>query len=132
MAGGAVSWSSKLQTIVALSTTEAEYVAACSAGQEILWMRNFLTECGYSVKSAPSTLYIDNNSALQVAKNPEHHGRMKHLDLRFYWLRDEVHRGSIRLVHLQTADMPADMLTKALGRVKLQHMAALSGLGVGR
>ena len=132
MAGGAVSWSSKLQTIVALSTTEAEYVAACSAGQEILWMRNFLTECGYSVKGAPSTLYIDNNSALQVAKNPEHHGRMKHLDLRFYWLRDEVHRGSIRLVHLQTADMPADMLTKALGRVKLQHMAALSGLGVGR
>ena len=84
------------------------------------------------VKGAPSTLYIDNNSALQVAKNPEHHGRMKHLDLRFYWLRDEVHRGSIRLVHLQTADMPADMLTKALGRVKLQHMAALSGLGVGR
>ena len=92
-------------------------------------MRNFLTVCDYLVKGTPSTLYIN---ALQVAKNPERHGCMKHLDLRFHWLRDEVHCGSIRLVHLQTVDMPADMLTKALGRVKLQHMAALSGLGVGR
>ena len=54
-----------------------------------MWLRNLLTEFGYEFK-APSTLHINNQSAISVAKNPEHHGRMKHLDLRFYWLRDVV------------------------------------------
>ncbi len=80
MGNGAVSWSSRLQGIVALSTTEAEFVAATSAGQEILWLRNLFIELGYNMDT-PSTLHIDNRSALSVAKNPEHHGRMKHLDL---------------------------------------------------
>ncbi|KAJ3014167.1 hypothetical protein NUW54_g1378 [Trametes sanguinea] len=80
MGTGAISWSSRLQSIVALSTTEAEFVAAVSAGQEVLWLRNLLTEW----------FDVSNLSALSVAKNPEHRGRMKHLDLRFYWLRDEV------------------------------------------
>lgn len=89
MGGGAVSWRSKLQPVVTLSTTEAEYVAAVEAGKEIKWMRSILAEFGYPCSSA-STLLIDSQSALQVAKNPDHHGRMKHLDLRYYWLRDEV------------------------------------------
>jgi hypothetical protein len=124
---GAISWASKLQTIVALSTTEAEYVAATSAGQEILWLRNLFTELGYPIAS-PSTLCVDNNSAISVAKNPEHHGRMKHLDLRFYWLRNEVEKGSIKIVHLRTDEMPADIMTKALGRVKVEEMVRLIGL----
>ena len=128
MGNGAVSWSSCLQSIVALSTTEAEYVAATSAGQEILWFRNLFTEFGYNM-DAPSTLHIDNQSALSVAKNPEHHGRMKHLDLRLYWLRDEVEKGSIRMVHLATNLMPADILTKALSRVKVGEMVEMLGLG---
>ena len=124
---GAISWSSRLQGIVALSTTEAEFVAATTAGQEILWLRNFLSELGYKFDS-PSTLHIDNRSALCVAKNPEHHGRMKHLNLRFYWLRDEVEKGRIHLVHLRTDDMPADIMTKALGRVKVEKMVQMIGL----
>jgi Reverse transcriptase (RNA-dependent DNA polymerase) len=127
MGNGAVSWSSRLQTIVALSTTEAEFVAATSAGQEILWLRNLFTEFGYNMDT-PSTLYIDNQSALSVAKNPEHHGRMKHLDLRFYWLRDEVEQGRIKVAHLPTDLMPADILTKALGRVKVGEMVDMLGL----
>ena len=83
LSSGAVSWSSKLQPLVTLSTTQAEYVAAVEAGKEILWFRNILFEFGYDV-SAPSTLYLDNQSAIRVSKNPEHHGRMKYLDLRFY------------------------------------------------
>ena len=127
MGNGAISWSSRLQGIVALSTTEAEYVAATSAGQEILWFRNLFNELGYKLGS-PSTLHIDNRSALSVAKNPEHHGRMKHLDLRFYWLRDEVEKGKINVVHLPTDQMPADILTKALGRVKVGEMVDMVGL----
>jgi hypothetical protein len=127
MAGGATSWSSRLQGLVALSTTEAEFVSAVSAGQEILWLRNFFTQLGYKFTGA-STLHIDNQSALSVAKDPEHHGRMKHLDLRYYWLRDEVYGGRISVVHLRTDQMPADILTKAMGRAKIDTMVRLLGL----
>jgi hypothetical protein len=81
MGTGAVSWSSKLQSIVALSTTEAEYVAAVAAGVEVCWFRNLFTEFGFNLSTSPSPLFVDNQSALAVAKNPEHHGQMKHLDL---------------------------------------------------
>lgn len=127
MGTGAISWSSRLQSLVTLSTTEAEYIAATSAGQEILWLRNLFTELGYTF-SSPSTLLIDNNSALSVAKNPEHHGRMKHLDLRFYWLRDEVNKGRIKVVHLSTDEQPADILTKPLQRIKLLIFTKKMGL----
>jgi hypothetical protein len=124
---GVVSWSSKLQPIVTLSTTEAEYVAACAAGKEIRWMQKLLGELGYTVPM-PTTLFMDNQSAISVAKNPEHHGRMKHLDLCFYWLRDKVEQGYIEPVYLQTDQMPADLLTKALPRVKVMLLRKLMGL----
>jgi hypothetical protein len=129
MGTGAISWMSRLQPFVTLSTTEAEYVAAISAGQEILWLRHLFTEMGFQFDS-PSTLWIDNQSALSVAKNPDHHGRVKHLDLRFYWLRDEVERGIIRVEHISTDINPADIFTKALSRPKTLDMLALLGLQV--
>ena len=106
--------------MVALSTTEAEYVAAVSAGQEILWLRNLFSELGYNIQG-PSTLYMDNQSAIAVAKNPEHHGRMKHLDLRLYWLRDEVQKNKITVKYCPTDIMPADQLTKALPKAKTEE-----------
>jgi hypothetical protein len=124
---GAVSWMSRLQSFVTLSTTEAEYVAAVSLGQEVLWLRNLLEEIGYK-QDSPSTLRIDNQSALSVAKNLEHHSRVKHLDLRFYWLRDEVERRRLQVQHISTEVMPADALLKALGRERLQKLARLIGL----
>jgi hypothetical protein len=127
MGTGAISWSSKLQTIVALSTTEAEYVAAVSAGAEIIWLRKLLGELGCPITSA-STLHMDNQSAIAVAKNPEHHGRMKHLDLRFFWLRDAVTRDIIKPKYIPTADMPADILTKALPRAAVEIHRRMMGL----
>lgn len=127
MGTGAISWSSRLQPFVTLSTTEAEYVAAVAAAQEILWLRNLFTELGYKFDS-PSVLYLDNQSALAVAKNPDHHGRVKHLDLRFYWLRDEVEKGTIHVRYISTEEMPADGLTKSLGRQKLLKTAESVGL----
>ena len=125
---GAVSWSSKLQTMVALSTTEAEYVAAVEAAKEIIWMRQFMGELGYP-PSTSSTLLMDNQSAISVSKNPEHHGRMKHLDLRWFWLRDTVDSGLIKPSFIPTEDMAADMLTKPLMRPYVEKCRKLMGLG---
>jgi hypothetical protein len=83
--GTAIGWRSNLQPFVTLSTTEAEFVAAVEAGKEIKWMRGILGEIGYPVTGA-STLLIDNQSALSVSKNPEHHRQMKHLDIKYFWL----------------------------------------------
>jgi hypothetical protein len=122
---GVTSWSSKRQSIVALSTTEAEYVAATSAGAESIWMEQLLDELGYPMTNAP-TLHMDNQSALSVAKNPEHHGRMKHLDLRFFWLQEAIDTEQLQVQYLPTSDMPADILTKALPRVLVeQHRQSL-------
>ena len=122
-----ISWSSKLQGLVAQSTTEAEFIAAVDAGREIMWMRNLLTELGYSL-SEPSILRVDNQSAVAVSKNPEHHGRMKHLDLRFFWLRDQVEAGVIAPAYVATADNAADILTKAIPPEKVKICCRLMGL----
>ena len=124
---GVVDWMSKRQSVVTLSTTEAELVAGVAAGKEICWIQNLLLELGYK-SPAPALLYTDNQSALQVAKNPEHHGRMKHLDLAHYWLRDHVGMGEIMPMHISTEDMVADLLTKSLPRQKVEKFRRLMGL----
>ena len=127
MGTGAISWSSKLQPVVTLSTTEAEYISATSAGQEILWLRNLFAEIGFPVSGA-SSLHLDNQSALAVTRNPEHHGRMKHLDIRHYWLRDVVNAGEIDVKYISTKQMPADIMTKSLPRATVEEMRSLLGL----
>lgn len=122
-----VCWRSKLQPVVTKSTTEAEYVAGNEAGKEILWMQKLLGELGYT-PCAPSVLYTDSQSAMSVAKNPDHHGRMKHLDMGYYWLREKVAMKKLQLEHLSTDDMPADLLTKPLARVKVEKFCDLIGL----
>jgi hypothetical protein len=124
---GAVSWSSKLQPLVALSTTEAEHISAVEAGKEILWMRQFMGELGYTI-SGPSLLRMDNQSAIAVSKNPEHHSKMKHLSLRLFWLRDAVQDGLITPTFVPTQEMAADIFTKALDRIKVQACAQMLGL----
>ena len=124
---GAVDWSSKLQTLVTLSSTEAEFIAAVEAGKEIAWMRTLLREFGYSITS-PSTLHIDNQSAISVSKNPEHHGCMKHLDLRFYWLCDAVNDKMISPSFIPTAEQVADILTKPLPVAKVDYCTKMMGI----
>ena len=129
MAGGAIGWSSKLQGIVALSTTEAEYIAAVEAGKEISWMRNILYEFGLTIDQ-PTPLHIDNQSAISVSKNPEHHGRMKHLDLRFYWLRDAVHDKMIHPLFIPTKEQVADIFTKPLSALQVKFCRTNMGVSV--
>ena len=127
MGSGAISWASKLQPVVTLSTTEAEYLSAVSAGQEILWLRSLFSEMGFEIKGA-STLHLDNQSAIAVTRNPEHHGRMKHLDVRHFWLRDVVKAGVIDVRYISTKDMPADIMTKSLPKATVENMRAMVGL----
>lgn len=120
MGTGAVSWSSKKQASVAKSSTEAEYIAASTAGQDVIWMRTLLKELGFKVDK-PSPLLMDNQSAIAVCKNPEHHGRMKHIDISHHWIRQEVRRRNIEIHYIPTQEMTADILTKALPRVLVQR-----------
>ena len=129
LAGGAIGWASKLQPFVTLSTTEAEYIAAVEAGKEIRWMRSILQEFGFPMTAA-SVLRVDNQSAISVTKNPEHHGRMKHLDLRFFWLREVVEAGTIALDFVPTAEQVADVLTKPLTIPKVQFCTGQMGVSV--
>jgi len=127
IAGAAVSWSSRLQTITALSTTEAEYVAAVDAGKEVAWMRQLLHKFGFTL-SGPLTLAMDDQSAISVAKNPEHHGRMKHLDLRFDWLHNAVDDGRIAPGFVPTAQQVADIFTKSLVHADMQRCRESLGI----
>jgi hypothetical protein len=111
-----------------LSTTEAEYIAAVSAGKEICWMHNLMQEMGCPA-TGPSILRMDNQSAISVAKHPAHHGRMKQLNLSWYWLRDVVHKELIAPTFVPTAEQPADMLTKALPQRKVLLFCGMMGLG---
>ena len=85
MGTGAVSWSSKKQSSVALSSTEAEYIAAVATGQEVLWLHELLCELHFPITTA-SPMFMDNQSAIATARNPEHHGQMKHIDIQQHWI----------------------------------------------
>jgi hypothetical protein len=125
--GGAVSWNSKQQEIIVLSTTEGEYVAATQAAKEALWLRSFTGEV-FGLELAPTTLFSDNKSAIALAKDHQYHARTKHIDIRFHFIRWIIENGSIRLIFCPTEDMLADTLTKPLPSAKAKHFASELGL----
>jgi transposase InsO family protein len=125
--GGAVSWSSKKQEIVSLSTTESEYVAATHGMKEALWLRNLLAEV-FEPTSDATTLFSDNQSAIALTRDHQFHARTKHIDVRYHFIRWVVENGALRLVYCPTADMVADALTKALPSPKVKHFAECLGL----
>ena len=111
LSGGAISWRSKKQDCVALSTAEAEYVALSSAGQESVWLRKLTAELG-QVSSHPTTIYEDNQSAISMCKNPQYHGRAKHIDIRHHYIREQVSNKEIQVEYCPTNNMAADIFTK--------------------
>jgi hypothetical protein len=114
-----VSWSSKKQDVVALSTCEAEYMAACNAACQGLWFQALLEEIGLKEDDAV-LLMIDNKSAIDLAKNPVSHGRSKHIETKYHFLREQVSKGGVKLQHCGTDSQIADIMTKPLkiGRFK--------------
>jgi hypothetical protein len=128
MGGAAVSWSSKLQTRTSNSTTESEYIAAETASREMAFFYYILKDLGYTV-TLPLSLGMDNQSAIQAAKNPEHQGRMKHMNPIYHALRERVEHGEVSPYFVPTASMPADILTKPLDRHKVRACIQMMGLG---
>ena len=119
--GGAISWKSKRQATVALSSTEAEYMSISNAAQEALHLKQFLSEIDPSFNcTEPITLYEDNQGAIALINNPVHHQRTKHVDIKYHFIREKVMNGIINVVYLQTDGMIADYLTKPVGRIKLE------------
>ena len=127
MCGGAVSWSSKKQSVTALSSTEAEYIAAACAAQESSWLVAFLTEIGCPPrKSIP--LFVDNQSAIKLIMNPVTHDCTKHIDMKYHYVRDAQENGIIDVKYCPTGNQTADILMKPLSREKLKCFTESMGL----
>ena len=125
MAGGPVNWMSKLQPIVTVSSMEAEYLACFFAIQDVVWIRQLLKDIDLE-RSRPTKVYIDNQSARQLAMNPVHQQRSKHIDIKYHWICDKVAAQEIELVHVPTTEQRADFLTKTLSAdVFWRHAVAI-------
>ena len=127
--GGAVSWSSKKQELVTLSTTEAEYVTQTHAAKEAVWLCHLLMEL-FGPMEGPTTLFSDSKSAIALAQDSHYHARTKHIDIRYHFIRYIIEAGTIKLVYCSTDNMTADTLMKALPSVKAKHFASALGLSM--
>ena len=125
--GGAVSWSAKRQEIVALSTTEAEYVAITHTAKEAIWLHALIHQI-FDINIPATTLFSDNKSTIELTKDHQYHARTKHIDIHFHFIQYIVEQGSIRLIYCPTDEQLADALTKALPSMKAKHFASQFGL----
>jgi hypothetical protein len=100
---------------VALSSAEAEYMAASQASCEVLWLCKLLVGL-FDVQLRPTLIYCDNQSCIKLSENPVFHDRSKNIEIRYHFIRDYVQRGVVELQYISTEEQVADILTKALGR----------------
>jgi hypothetical protein len=107
-----VSWASKKQNSVALSTAEAEYIAAGHCCAQLLWMRQTLRDYGYKLSKVP--LLCDNESVIRIADNLVEHSCTKHTDIRYHFLRDHQQKGDIEIAYVSTHNQLVDIFTKPL------------------
>lgn len=124
--GGAVSWKASLQSIVALSTTEAKYIALTEAVKEVKWLRGLVSELGLKQESV--LVCCDSSSAIQLSKNPKYHEGTKHIDARMHFIREEISTGTVDVIKIASEINPADMLTKPLPTVKFINSLNLIGV----
>jgi hypothetical protein len=120
--GGAISWSSKCQPIVSLSSTEAEYVALTHAAKEAIWLRALVSEVLHPLPD-PTPIFCDNNGVKALAKDDTFHARTKQIDIRYHFIRERVHSRAITIIRTPTKEMVADIFTKALDRMLEFHQA---------
>lgn len=122
-----ITWVSQKQKCVALSSCEVEYMAATATECQSIWLRNVLSQIT-NESVDPVVLYVDNMSAINLAKNPVFHGRSKHIDVHFHFIRECLNRGEIEIKYVASDQQRADVLTKALSVVKFEKMRKLLGV----
>jgi ribonuclease HI len=123
---GAVSWQSRLQKCVALSTTEAEYIAIIEAAKELLWMKKFLQKL--SLQQERYLLYCDSQNVIHLSKNSTFHSRSKHSDIRYHWIHDAFDEKLLHIEKIYTDDNGSDMITKTLPMQKLEICKRIAGM----
>jgi hypothetical protein len=126
---GAVSWNCKRQLTIALSTTEAEYMATSQCTKEAIWLRKFMADVGL-VQVGATSIMCDNQGCIALAKNLTHHSCTKHIDIQHHFIREKLESGEIGLKYCPTQDMVVDVLTKALAKERHQNLTRSMGLGV--
>ena len=126
--GTAVSWRSKKQACVALSTAEAEYIALSSAAQESLWLNQLLAGLTKNETEKAMVIYEDNQAAISMAQTPKFHGRSKHIAIKYHFIREQVANGKIDIRYCNTKDMTADFLTKGLSGDRFEKLRLMSGV----
>lgn len=128
LCGGAISWGSKRQPTVALSSTEAEYMAMSSAVQEAFWLKQFGQNFDPSIRDQPISIACDNQSALALAETDCFRARSKHIDVRHHFIRDRIADRVVAVSYISTEKMVADNLTKAVPSSK--HLFCCDGMGL--
>ncbi|MCO5558509.1 hypothetical protein L7F22_012094 [Adiantum nelumboides] len=124
--GGAVSWIFRLQTCVALSITEAEYVAATEAFKEALWLMRLVDDLGIKVK-VPG-LHCDSQSAIMLANYPVFHAKTKHIEVKYHFIKSVLEDKAIEFVKVHTDDNSANLLTKGLPTERFAYCHQLMGM----
>ena len=124
--GKLVSWQSKKQTCVAISTAEAEYIAAAACTSQIIWIQSQLRDYAINMKKIP--LYCDSQSAIRICHNPVQHSKTKHIALRYHFIKDHVEDGNIEIHFVKTTEQLADIFTKPLDEKSFVRI--LAGLGM--
>jgi hypothetical protein len=128
LAGGAVSWISRLQSVAAQSTMEAEYIAGSQSSRELMFVWNLLGKLMGNPLDHASPIYCDNQSAISVAENPAMHDKAKHIALKYHYIRDLIDDKNITIHYCQSGANPADLLTKILPRDTTARCRRMIGL----
>ena len=134
LGGGPISWRSRKQTIVAVSTCEAEYISMSSTCKEGVWLRSLVKDMVHDIKDLntimekPLKILSDNQGAIALAQNESINNRTKHIDIAYHYVRDVVLQGIVELEYVPTTNMVADMFTKSLPRVSFERNVVSLGL----
>jgi hypothetical protein len=123
MANGPISWVSRLQTTLASSSMETEYMASYDVVQELTWTVGVSQEVEVNLlRYGQIKVYVDNKSAIALANNPVFHKRSKHIDIKYHWLREKVAEGVVTLVYVKTEEQLADIFTKGLAYPRFMQL----------
>jgi hypothetical protein len=126
LSGSLISWYSHTQPVVALSTSEAEYMAVTDAAKEVIWLKLLLSELGYPQGNVK--ILEDNQATIKISKNPQDHKRTKHIQVKYHYIRDQIKANEFHLEYVSTQDQLADIFTKGLSGSR--HRLILKNLGL--